>query len=83
MINDLVYKRIEFPLSKKDSRKIDVKNKSCINVYLLWKQIHVSHLRMRSKLWNSKYFFLISNENKSIHMYMKDFDRFMFSKTKS
>ena len=27
MINDLVYKRIEFPLSKKDSRKIDVKNK--------------------------------------------------------
>ena len=35
MINDLVYKRIEFPLSKKDSRKIDVKNKICMNVYLL------------------------------------------------
>ena len=33
MINDLNYKGIEFPVSKKNFSKIEIKNKICINVF--------------------------------------------------
>ena len=33
MINDPDYKGIEFPVSKKDFSKIEVKNKICISVF--------------------------------------------------
>ena len=33
MVNDLDYEVVQFPLSKKDFRNIEKKNKICINVY--------------------------------------------------
>ena len=50
VINDPDYKGIEFPVSKKDSSKIEVKNKICISIFLLLKQIDLSHLRIRWKI---------------------------------
>ena len=83
MINDLDYKGIEFTISKKDFHKIEVKNEIYISVFCyenkLTYPIYVSDQRSE----NLMDLLLISNENKSHYVYIKDFGRFMFSKTKS
>ena len=33
MMNDLIYKGVEFPASKKDFSKIEMKKKVCINFF--------------------------------------------------
>ena len=80
MINDLDYKGIEFTISKKDFHKIEVKNEIYISVFCyenkLTYPIYVSDQRFE----NLMDLLLISNENKSHYVYIKDFERFMFSK---
>ena len=65
MINDLNYKGIEFPVSKKNFSKIEIKNKICINVFYyenkLTYPIYVSDQKFKN--WTN--LLLISNENKS------------------
>ena len=46
MINDLLCKGIEFSVSKKDFSKTEVKTKF-VSMFLLQKQIDLSHLRIR------------------------------------
>ena len=81
MINDLSDKGIEFPRSKKDFSKIEMKNKICINVFCyenkLTYLINVSD-KEREVLMDH----LISNGNKSYYVYIKYFEIFMFSKKK-
>ena len=76
---DLDYKDITFPASKKI---ILFKNNICINVFRYEKNlvypVHIS----KQKFENCMDLLLINNENKSHYVYITDFNRFMFNKTK-
>ena len=68
--------KIEFPVQEKDFWKIETKNNICINGTF---PIYVSD----QKFENSMDLLLVIDENKSHYVYIKDFDRFMFHKTKN
>ena len=82
MINDLDYKGNEFPVSKKDFSKIEMKSKICINVFCYENKLTYPIYEFQ-KFENSMDLLLISNENKLHYVYIKDFDRCIFSKTKN
>ena len=82
MINDLDYKGIEFPVSNNNFSKIEVKNKIFINVFCYKNKLTYTIYISDQKFENSMDLLLISNETKSYYAYIKDFDKFMFSKTK-
>ena len=79
LIDTLDFEGIEFPVSKYDFSKTEMKNRICINVFCyennLTHPIHISD----QKFENSMYLLLISNQ----YVDIKDFDRFMFNKTKN
>ena len=83
LISDLDYDGIEFPVQEKDFDKIEVKNNICINVFgyenKLVFPIYVSDQKFKDSvdLW------LLDNDDESHYVYIKDFDRFMFQKTKN
>ena len=83
MINDLNYEGIKFPVSKKDYYKIERQNNVCINVFCyengLTYPVYVSNKKFRDCMD----LLLISDENKSHYVYIKDFNRFMCNKTKN
>ena len=83
LITDLDYKGIEFPVSKKDFSKIEVKNKICINVLCYENKLTYPVYTSDQKFKNSMDLLMISNENKSNYEHIKDFERFVFSETKS
>ena len=70
-------------MQEKKINKIGTKNNTCINVYSceskLTFPIHISD----QKFENSMDLLLVINKNKSHYVYIKDFDRFMFHKTKN
>ena len=79
----LSYDGIEFPVQEKDFNKIEVKSNICINVFgyengLVF-QIYLSD----QKFEYSTDLLLLIDYDKSYYVYIKDFDRFMFHKTKS
>ena len=82
LINTLNYGRIEFPGSKKDFNKIEVKNKICVNVFCyenkLTYPLHISD----QKFDHSMDLLIISDKIKSHYVYIKHFNKFMFNKTK-
>ena len=82
MINDLDYKGIEFPVSNNNFSKIEVKKKIFINVFCYKNKLTYTIYISDQKFENSMDLLLISNETKSYYAYIKDFDKFMFSKTK-
>ena len=83
MVNDFDYERIKFPVSKKDYCRIERKNNISINVFCyennLTYLIHVSD----QKFENCMNLLLITDENKSHYVYIKDFNRFMCNNSKS
>ena len=83
MINDLDYEGFKFPVSKKDYCKIERQNNICINVFCyengLANPVDVSD----QKFEHCMDLLLISDENKSHYVYIKDFNRFMCNKTKN
>ena len=83
MINDLNYEGIEFSVSKTDYCKIERQKNICINMFYyengLTYPLYVSNQKFRSCMD----LLLISGENKSHYVYIKDFDRFMCIKTKN
>ena len=82
LVSKLNYKGINFPVSKKDYCKIEVQNKICINVFCYdYKVIYPTYLSDQ-KFGNSMGLLLTSDKFKSHYVYIKDFDRFMFNKTK-
>ena len=75
---------IEFPVQEKDFSKIEVKNNIiCINMFGYQNgmvfPIYVSH----QKFEDSMYLLLLTDNDKSHYVSIKDFDRFMFHKTKN
>ena len=77
MINDLDYKEIKFPVPKKDYCNIERQSNICINVFgyengLIY-PVYVSD----QKFQNFIDLLLITDENKSHYVYIKDFNRFM------
>ena len=82
MIDDLDYEGIEFPVSKRDYRKIENKNNICINVfccenYLVY-PVHIPDQKFK----NCICLLLITYEDKSHYVYIKDLTRFMCNRTK-
>ena len=83
MVNDLDYEGIKFPVSEKDIAKIEKKNNICINVFCYDNDLTYPVYVSDQKLKNCMGLLLISNENKSHYVYIKDFKRFMYNKTKN
>ena len=83
MINDLDYEGIKFPVSKKDYCRIERQNNICINAFCYENGLTYPVYVSDQKFHNSMDLLLISNENKSHYVYIKDFNRFMCNKTKN
>ena len=81
--NNLNYDSIEFPVQEKDFSKIEVQNNICINVFgyenKLVFPIYISDQTFRSSID----LLLLINDDQSHYVYIKDFNTFMFHKTKN
>ena len=82
MINNLDYENIKFPFSKKDYCKIEKKNNICINLFSYENDLTYPVYVSDQKFKNCMDLLLVSNENKSHYVYIKDFNRFMCNKEK-
>ena len=60
-----------------------MKSNICINVFRYENKLNFLIYSSDQKLENSMDLLLIIDKNKSHYMYIKDFDRFMFHKTKN
>ena len=83
MVDDLDYEGIKFHVSKKDYCRIERQNNICNNVFCYENGLTYPVYVSDQKFHNSMDLLLISDENKSHYMYIKDFNRFMCSKTKN
>ena len=88
MINDLNYEGIKFPVSKKDYCRIEVQINICVNLFCyknnLTYPVYVSDQKFEcNSIENCMDLLLITDENKSHYVYIKDFNRFMCNKTKN
>ena len=77
------YDGVEFPVREKDFRKIQTKNNICINVFCYENKLVFPIYSSNQKFENSMDLLLLTDENESHYVYIKDFDRFMFHKTKN
>ena len=83
LVNKLDYEIINFPVSKKDYCRIEMQNKICINVFCYDNKLTYPVYLSDQKFNDNMDLLLISNEFKSHYVYIKDFHRFMFNKTKN
>ena len=78
----LNYNEIKFPVEEKGFKKIEVQNNICINVFgyenELMFPVYVSDQTFKSSIG----LLLLINHDKSPYVYIKDFNTFMFHKTK-
>ena len=79
----LDYDGIEFPVQEKDFSKIEVKNNICINVFGYENGLVFPIYVSDQKFEDSMDLLLLIDDDKSHYVYVKDFDRFMFHKTKN
>ena len=81
--SNLNYDEIKFPVEEKDFKKIEVQNNICVNVFGYENQlvfpIYVSDQTFKSSID----LLLLINDNQSHYVYIKDFNTFMFHKTKN
>ena len=82
LASELNYERINFPVSKKDYCKIEVQDKICINVFHYEDKVVYPVYLSDQKFSDSMNLLLISDKFKSHYVFINDFDRFMFNKTK-
>ena len=80
LVSDLDYDGIEFPVREKDFSRIKKKNNICINVFCYENKLTFPIYVSDQKFDNSMDLLLIIHGDKS-HVYIKDFNRFMFNKT--
>ena len=83
MAEKLNYDGIEFPVKEKDFNKIEVKNNICINVFGYENELVFPIYVSDQKFEDSMDLLLLIDDDKSHYVYIKDFDRFMFHKTKN
>ena len=79
----LDYDGIEFPVQEKDFNKIEVKNNICINVFGYENGLVFLIYISNQNFEDSIDLLLLNDDDKSHYVYIKDFDRFMFHKTKN
>ena len=77
MINDLNYEGIKIPVSKNDYCRTERQNNICINVFCCENGLTYPVYVLDQKFYNSMDLLLISDENKSHYVHIKDFGRFM------
>ena len=77
------YDEIEFPVEEKDFSKIEIKNNICINVFGYEDWLVFPIYLSNQKFEDSMDLSLLIDDDKSHYVYIKDFDRFMFHKTKN
>ena len=82
LANDLNYDGVGFPVREKDFSNIETKNNICINLYCYENKLTFPIYILNQKFENSMELLLVTNEDKSHYVYIKDFDRFMFQKNK-
>ena len=73
---------LSFPCEK-DFSKIEVKNNICINVFGYENGLVFSIYVSSQKFEGSMDLLLLTDDDKSHYVYIKDIDRFMFHKTKN
>ena len=83
LANDLDYDEAGFPVREKDFSNIETKNNICINVYCYENKLTFPIYISDQKFEGLIDLLLATNENKSHYVYIKDFDKFMFHKTKN
>ena len=83
LISDLDFDGIEFPVQKKDFSKIGKKNNISINVFGYKNELVFPIYVSDQKFKDSMDLLLLTDDDKSHYVYIKDFDRFMFHKTKN
>ena len=77
MINDLNSGRIKLPVSKKNYCKTERQNNICLNVFCYENNLAYPVYLSDQKFRDCMDSLLISDENKSHYVYIKDFNRFM------
>ena len=70
-------------MREKGFSKIEKKSNICINVFCYENKLTFPIYVSDQKFENSMDLLLVIDENKSHYVYIKDFDRFMFHKTKN
>ena len=70
-------------MREKDFRKMETKSNICINVFCYENKLTFPICISDQKFENSTDLLLVTDENKSHYVYIKDFDRFTFRKTKN
>ena len=83
LVNNLDYDGVGFPVREKDFGKIEKNNYIYINVLCYENKLVFPIYVSDQKFENSMDLLLVIDENKSHYVYIKDFDRFMFHKTKN
>ena len=82
MANEFDYEGIEFPVSKRDLNKIEKTNNICINMFYyksnLFYLVYVSDQNFDDCI----NLLMITDENKSRFVYIKDFNRFVCNNRK-
>ena len=70
-------------MEEKDFSKIEIKNNICINVFGYEDWLVFPIYLSNQKFEDSMDLSLLIDDDKSHYVYIKDFDRFMFHKTKN
>ena len=83
LVNELNHEESKFPVSRKDYCKIERQNNICINVFCFENKLIFPVYLSSQNFKDCMDLLLISNQSKSHYVYIKDFDRFMFNKTKN
>ena len=82
IVKDLNYSNVDFPISKKDYCKIEVLNKINVNVFCYENKV-VYPVYLSNQCFNDCLdLLLIPNGFTSHYVYIKDFNRLMFNKTR-
>ena len=81
--NNLNYDGIKFSVQEKDFKKVEVQNNICVNVFgyenKLVFPVYISDQTFKSSID----LLLLIDDYKSHYVYIKDFNTFMFHKTKN
>ena len=83
LVRNLNYGGVEFTVSRKDYCKIKKQNHICINVFCYENGLTYPIYVSGEKFSDCMDLLSIFDENKSHYVYIKDFNRFMFNKTKN
>ena len=85
LVNNLNYDGVKFPVREKDFRKIE-KNiyiYICINVFCYENKLVIPIYVSDQKFENSVHFLLVIDGDELHYVYINDFNRFMFHKSKN